>query len=484
MARITLNCTCSWTFFVPGTVQGHEVPCPSCGQAVRLPGRKPGQESKRAPGEIAAEQAGKQQLIWRIVGAAAVVVVAAGIYAAIPKSTPVEEKVVEKPSPFTTQPGSGTVTPKNEEANKAREAAAREERIKKISERGREQVTQINLGYLVAETFRLKGKPEESARVQADIDSYRGEIRIALAALQKENQLPNLDPVFEKGDVLVRLDKQTMTGMETADAARFLREWVRTWHTSHGDYDVAVQRSGKEVSFKMTFPKASQELFRLQRLLETLPPEPIPQAPEGVQVEAGLRKQYQDRMAALPAGYNRFIAPAELKRMDDLAKGTRGNDEDVEWFKVRAFEATLPTLEADAAAIKMKLNELQEKVKENTVPDAVVLGDGRRLEGKIIKEPNGGIRLKFALGSMVLSDVKELQPGKGAGSEYPARYEAAKGKVQALQELMAWCEKSKLTNERQYVAAQILTLDPHHDAARGVLKLPKPNPTAAPGAEK
>ena len=41
MARIALNCSCGWNFFIPGSTAGHEVTCPSCGQRydLRLAGR-------------------------------------------------------------------------------------------------------------------------------------------------------------------------------------------------------------------------------------------------------------------------------------------------------------------------------------------------------------------------------------------------------------------------------------------------------------
>ncbi len=42
MARIALNCSCSWNFFIPGSTTGFEVVGPSCGHSVRIPGRPPG----------------------------------------------------------------------------------------------------------------------------------------------------------------------------------------------------------------------------------------------------------------------------------------------------------------------------------------------------------------------------------------------------------------------------------------------------------
>jgi hypothetical protein len=96
MARISLNCSCSWNFFIPGTTTGHEVTCPSCGQSVRIPGRKPGQDVARSPGEIAAESQRRQGMarmaILTMAGSVVVGVALFGYWA------------VQKPSPTASPP--------------------------------------------------------------------------------------------------------------------------------------------------------------------------------------------------------------------------------------------------------------------------------------------------------------------------------------------------------------------------------------------
>ncbi|HLY09972.1 MAG TPA: hypothetical protein VKW04_11765, partial [Planctomycetota bacterium] len=80
MARLSLNCSCGWNFFIPGTTPGHEVTCPSCGQVVRIPGRKPGQATPQSAGEIALEVQRRQSRFKIFIGAlvAAVIAIAAG----------------------------------------------------------------------------------------------------------------------------------------------------------------------------------------------------------------------------------------------------------------------------------------------------------------------------------------------------------------------------------------------------------------------
>jgi hypothetical protein len=77
MARISLNCSCGWNFFIPGSTPGHEVNCPSCAQTVRIPGRKPGKDgTPMTAGDIAYEVQRKQSLVKMMVGGGIVAVIA------------------------------------------------------------------------------------------------------------------------------------------------------------------------------------------------------------------------------------------------------------------------------------------------------------------------------------------------------------------------------------------------------------------------
>src|SRR6185369_8774612 len=77
MARISLNCSCGWNFFIPGSTPGHEVSCPSCAQTVRIPGRKPGKDgAAMTAGDIAAEVQRKQSLVRMLIGGGVVAVIA------------------------------------------------------------------------------------------------------------------------------------------------------------------------------------------------------------------------------------------------------------------------------------------------------------------------------------------------------------------------------------------------------------------------
>src|SRR6185436_13626207 len=75
MARIALNCSCGWNFFIPGSTPGHEVTCPSCAQTVRIPGRKPGKDMPMSAGEIAAQAQRKGQTVRMLVGGGIALVV-------------------------------------------------------------------------------------------------------------------------------------------------------------------------------------------------------------------------------------------------------------------------------------------------------------------------------------------------------------------------------------------------------------------------
>src|SRR5581483_9507722 len=82
MARIALNCSCGWNFFIPGSTPGHEVTCPSCAQTVRIPGRKPGKDMPMSAGEIAAQVNRRNQTVRMVVGGV-IVAVLVGIVAIV-----------------------------------------------------------------------------------------------------------------------------------------------------------------------------------------------------------------------------------------------------------------------------------------------------------------------------------------------------------------------------------------------------------------
>src|SRR5262245_20929058 len=114
MARISLNCSCGWNFFIPGSTPGHEVSCPSCAQTVRIPGRKPGKDgTPLTAGDIAAEVQRKQGLVRMLIGGAVVAVIAIVVILVMSSGTkPPEENEIshnprEKGLPGVSNTGSG-----------------------------------------------------------------------------------------------------------------------------------------------------------------------------------------------------------------------------------------------------------------------------------------------------------------------------------------------------------------------------------------
>ena len=80
MARLNLTCACGWTFFLPGSTTGHQVTCPSCGEYVPIPGRKPGDDGPQSAGALAAQIQLKQSLIKALILGGIITAVAVGVW--------------------------------------------------------------------------------------------------------------------------------------------------------------------------------------------------------------------------------------------------------------------------------------------------------------------------------------------------------------------------------------------------------------------
>jgi hypothetical protein len=162
--------------------------------------------------------------------------------------------------------------------------------------------------------------------------------------------------------------------------------------------------------------------------------------------------------------------------MEKLLGGKRGSLDDLDWFEKRLLVVILGVFEEDARIIRGKIADLEPKIKDNPAPDAVLLKDGRRIEGKL--SPAGPEKWKLQVQGITLTltaeEVAQVLTGQGSGTELPGRYDKAKGNVNNLLQHMAWCSERHFVNEKLYAAGQILLLDVTNDKARLMLKLPRP----------
>ena len=483
MARLNLNCACGWNFFLPSTTTGHEVTCPSCGQSVLIPGRKPGQDVPMSAGAVAAEHQQRQNILRLSIGAAVVVIAAGIVFALIPGSDPPPEVPAERrPSPiFRDRPAAplpkpAVSTPRPEPPP----PLFTWDQIEAFRSTVFEKVRLINLTTIVAEIVRYRDPQNEAvAKFQTDIADLEDAIQECQAKLSKVQQTVEPPPYCAKGDRIIGFNGPDLRPMYPGTAAQVLHNWALTWRPGDGVVQLLhLEREGKDlyVTFNLT-----EESLHLRSLLRhpALTAEVLTNggASDRASIPADQIQRYQATLQALPSGYPHLLPSVDNLRIARLLQSKSASAEDAEWFKSRVLGEFLTALEADYTLIRKKLADLEPLVKENPLPDAVILKGGQRIDCKIIPEGEDKVRLKSRGLSMVVSrdEIEQPLPDKGIGTEAAARMEASKGNVEKLLSTLAWCGGKTLNNEKQYMACQILLLEPVNDSARTALGIRRPS---------
>ncbi len=481
MARLNLTCSCGWNFFLPGTTTGHEVSCPNCAQAVRIPGRKPGQDVPTSAGAVAAEHQRRQNIVRLSIGAGVVVIVAGIVFALIPGSKPPPEEKPERRRPDIVRDRPPALPPRPAVTNSQPEAAPplyTNAQIEEFRTAVLDKVKLINLTTIFAEIIRYRDPQNEAyAKLQTDIAGYEAAIQEIQAKLAKVQQTVDLPLYCAKGDRIISFNgPDDLRLMYPGAAAAVLHNWALTWRAAEAVVQVLkVERAGKEVYITFNLAEESMDLRNLLRL-PALTAEVINGvASDRSAVPADLIQRYQAALQALPAGYANLVPSVDNLRITRLLQSKSASAEDAEWFKSRVLGDIVPALEADHKLISKKLADLEPLVKEITLPDAVILKGGQRIECKIVPE-GAGFRLKSRGGSRLVTsdDIQQALPDKGIGTEAATRMADSKGNVEKLVSTLNWCTGKPLNNEKQYVACQILLLEPVHDAARTALGIPRP----------
>ena len=110
------------------------------------------------------------------------------------------------------------------------------------------------------------------------------------------------------------------------------------------------------------------------------------------------------------------------------------------------------------------------------VGDVIHLADGRRIEGRVVKETEdavwvekpGGVRFKISR-----EDIVEIERRKTAWEEaeeeFKRRYEEVKGDADGLYLLAEWAKKHGLARKVKELLKRVLELEPDHEGARAAL---------------
>lgn len=503
MARIALNCSCGWNFFIPGSTPGHEVTCPSCAQTVRIPGRKPGKDMPMSAGEIAAQVNAKNQTVRMLVGGG-IVVVLIGIIAIVVSvfggSKP--EEITDAPSKHDRLTGFGQ-TDKNGRPVTTKTTKPPEDpfnlppppkdpgpgysgpQIDELRRGVYSNIWLINMSAIISECMRYRNLTNEWGQLQADIANYDSKVKYNLAELSKVGQKVALEPYLQQGDQILGFAQRDFTTIKAGEAAQVIHTWVNSWRAGPAIEQVNISRGDKKMTLYVEFPEETAELLKLVRFpaLAEFGNPSNSNVMEIVGIPSDLLQNVHTQFDSLPKGYREYLIPAERKRLEELTLKKKGTSEDIDWLKVRLLGEAIPSFQREADMIRSKVLELEPKLKENVASDVIYRKKGGKVEGQIIQETEEYVKVKSRFGAVSIprEDIEKVEKGKGAALEFPGKYNDAKGSLDKLVPLLAWCTEKSLKFEREYTAYVILTLDASNDKARTAVGLSRPTIKAGEG---
>jgi hypothetical protein len=496
MARVSLNCSCGWNFFIPGSTPGHEVSCPSCAQTVRIPGRKPGQNPAMSAGEIAAATQAQQRTIKLLVGVGILVVVVAGtIIAFSGRSTPPEEntisdrredglpgmkrgpatpnKIIKRDPLLDAPPPPPTV---DKTVNTPAYSSTQ------VSELRREITVScwlMNMTGIVSELMRYRNLTNEWAQFQAEMANHESKIKYTLGELARVGEKVSLEAYIAQGDQFIAFAGSDFTAMKSADAAQVIATWLHNWQAGPQLEQINVQRGDKKMTLYAQFPEGVNELLVLLRHpaigLQGNPGESV-----GITypIPADLIKNITGGFESLPKGYRAYLPPVDGKRLDQLLTMKRGSQEDLDWLKTKIVGEVLPGFQQEAAEFRSQVQTLEPKAFQDIASDVIYRKNGTKFEGKIVPQGNPAVVKIQGRGIAVaipVEEIERIEQGKGSALQFKPKYEEAKGNLDKLVPLLEWTREKGLKTEKELVAYMILTLDASHEKARSAINRARPS---------
>jgi len=100
--------------------------------------------------------------------------------------------------------------------------------------------------------------------------------------------------------------------------------------------------------------------------------------------------------------------------------------------------------------------------------DTIITTDGRKLEGKIVRQTEEFVEIEMAYGSVKvpLSKVDKIEKGKTTLEIFEDKYaKSDKKDAKALLELAEWCRENKLGKQEKELYEEVLKLEPGNDKA-------------------
>jgi serine/threonine protein kinase len=517
--NVELQCSCGWVFFVPGNVRGM-VRCPSCRAEVSAafppPSRRSGgppagkaglsAEAPRAPAPAAAGQPSPDRAPRLLIGACGVLtllVLALAVLVARGDGRPRETSRTEtsgipldaadaapppaakKPAPAG-KPGSTAGT--NPEAAKSADFVDYRRRLDQALERA-------NMAGIVSTILLHTGRVQEHDDLHRRLLEYEREAKDLVTKMTERGDRVGLPDRFLAGDRLTSLSGRNLEAGRAAGFAEDLRAWLS--HFRAGSVEkAAVLRGTESVVFTMNFPERSKELAALAHLTGVIlgegnaavsdsgaasaakrapsaaepdppPAEPPPPTPEPL--PPALLAETAEKLNALHPYYRSILPPEDRDRIQKLFDSARGFPEDVDYLKHRVQGELCARAASEHGGFLARAAELDAKLASGPpAGDVIVFKDGRKIDGTVEEETEVEIKVKVRLGSVRVrrDEILRIERGKGAGLEFRTRFEAARGKKDELQSLLAWCRERNLALQKELVAYTLLALDPGHERAR------------------
>jgi hypothetical protein len=142
----------------------------------------------------------------------------------------------------------------------------------------------------------------------------------------------------------------------------------------------------------------------------------------------------------------------------DRSNPGKGTGEDVAWLAALPNHDALAPARAEAAAVDKKIADLESGLNDDLPVDRLVMDDGRTLDCRILETTATDIIIERKLsggvgGKMTFkhAQVKAVQKGKGAGSEFATKLAAAKtAGPAALVTLADWCKEQGFAKQRDH----------------------------------
>jgi hypothetical protein len=258
-----------------------------------------------------------------------------------------------------------------------------------------------------------------------------------------------------------------------------LNTWVNNWRAGTALEQVTIVRGGGTLTIYMEFPEDTRELLNIVRhpslQLEGAPGSGL--VTEMLAIPAEVLQNVNAGFSALPPGYRSYLAPADKKRLEDITATKKGSADDVDWLKGRILTEAIPAFQREAEMIRSQVLALEPKLKDNASTDVIVRKNGTKVEGQIVSQTATEVKIKTRFGAAAIpaDEIAKVEKGKGSATEFPAKYADAKGNLEKLVPVLAWCQEKNLKLEKEYVAYVVLTMDASNEKARSAVGLARPS---------